>query len=269
MNWFGKILGMIFGFLLLGPLGAVIGFFAGHFFDKGLNVDWLKLNAGGNKTVQNAFFTTTFAVMGHIAKADGRVSERQIQLARMVMKRMGLHGERKLIAMQHFNQGKQAQFHLDPTLDKLRQLCPSQHLLRMFLDLQVQTAYADGAPSARIKNLLQHISVTLGLGGIDFAHVEAMLYGHWQQQSSYQRHYEQAGPQQPHTSLSEAYDILGCNQHANDADVKKAYRRKMNENHPDKLTSKGLPKEMIELATEKTQQIKAAYEQIKKHRGMR
>lgn len=269
MTWFGKILGTIFGFLLLGPLGAVLGFFVGNFFDKGLNVDWLKLNAGGNKTIQNTFFTSTFAVMGHVAKADGRVSERQIQLARLAMQRMGLHGERKLLAMEYFNQGKQAQFQLNPTLDQLRKLCPSQHLLRMFLDLQVQTAYADGAPSARIKNLLQHISVTLGLGSIDFSHIEAMLYGHWQQQSSYQRHYQQAGPQQPRTSLNEAYDILGSNQQANDADVKKAYRRKMNENHPDKLTAKGLPKEMIELATEKTQQIKAAYEQIKKHRGMR
>ena len=269
MNWFGKILGTFFGFLLLGPVGAVLGFFAGHFFDKGLTVDWLKINAGGNKTVQNAFFITTFSVMGHVAKADGRVSERQIQLARMAMQRMGLQGERKLIAMQHFNQGKQTQFQIDPALDTLRQLCPTQHLLRMFLELQVQTAYADGPPSARIKNLLQHISVKLGLGGINFAHIEAMLYGHWQQQSSYQRHYQQAPQQKPRSNLSEAYDILGTKPQASDAEVKKAYRRKMNENHPDKLTSKGLPKEMIELATEKTQQIKAAYEQIKQHRGMR
>lgn len=269
MNIFGKILGTIFGFLLLGPIGAVLGFFVGHFFDKGLNVDWLKLNAGGNKAVQQAFFTTTFSVMGHVAKADGRVTERQIQLARNVMQRMGLHGDRKLLAMQHFNQGKQANFLLDSALDHLRQLCPSHHLLRMFLELQVQTAYADGTPSARIKNLLQHISIKLGLGGIDFSHIEAMLYGHWQQRSSYQHHYQPPPQQNPQTSLSEAYDILGAAQSASDADIKKAYRRKMNENHPDKLTSKGLPKEMIELATEKTQQIKAAYEQIKRHRGMR
>ena len=68
---------------------------------------------------------------------------------------------------------------------------------------------------------------------------------------------------------SSAYTILEIDSTVSDQDVKKAYRRKMNENHPDKLTAKGLPKEMIELATEKTQQIKAAYEQIKKHRGMR
>ena len=42
----------------------------------------------------------------------------------------------------------------------------------------------------------------------------------------------------------------------------------MSENHPDKLMSKGLPKEMIELATSKTQQIQAAYEAIKKQRNL-
>jgi DnaJ like chaperone protein len=40
----------------------------------------------------------------------------------------------------------------------------------------------------------------------------------------------------------------------------------MSQHHPDKLIAKGLPEEMIKLATEKTQTIKAAYEQIKKSR---
>jgi DnaJ like chaperone protein len=267
-NWIGRILGAIFGALLLGPVGAIIGFIAGYFFDKGLKSDWRNINMGSNQATQQTFFNTTFAIMGHVAKADGRVSEREIQLARVVMQRMGLQGDRKITAMQQFNLGKQTDFQLDHALDHLRSICHSQHLLRMFIELQVQTAYADGTPSARVKNLLQHISHRLGLGTIDFSHVEAMLYGHWQQQSSYQRHYQQPRPSQNRTSLSEAYEILGIKSVATDAEVKKAYRRKMNENHPDKLTAKGLPKEMIELATEKTQQIKAAYEQIKKQRNM-
>ena len=43
----------------------------------------------------------------------------------------------------------------------------------------------------------------------------------------------------------------------------------MNQHHPDKLVSRGLPEEMIKLANEKTQEIKAAYEQIKKQRGFK
>jgi DnaJ like chaperone protein len=41
----------------------------------------------------------------------------------------------------------------------------------------------------------------------------------------------------------------------------------MSQHHPDKLIAKGLPDERIKFATEKTQEIKAAYEQIKESRG--
>ena len=51
--------------------------------------------------------------------------------------------------------------------------------------------------------------------------------------------------------------------------MKKAYRKLMSQHHPDKLVSRGLPEEMLKLATEKTQEIKAAYEQIKKERNIR
>ena len=68
--------------------------------------------------------------------------------------------------------------------------------------------------------------------------------------------------------VSQAYEVLGVQRTASDAEVKKAYRRLMNQHHPDKLIAKGLPEEMIRIATEKTQQIKEAYEQIKENRGM-
>ena len=41
----------------------------------------------------------------------------------------------------------------------------------------------------------------------------------------------------------------------------------MSQNHPDKLIAQGLPEEMIKMATDKTQKIQKAYEQIKKHKG--
>jgi DnaJ like chaperone protein len=268
MNWIGKLLGGIFGFLLFRVPGAIFGVMIGHMFDKSRSINWLNL-AGGNPQTQQHFFNATFSAMGHVAKADGRISEREIQLARSVMQRMGLQGERKLEAMRQFNLGKDEHFHLDTVLDQLHQVCQHHHLLKMFLELQVQTAYVDGTPTTRIKNLLQHISQRLGLGAIDFAQIENMFYGRWQQQSSsshsqYQhQHQHRQAYQQPRSNIADAYTLLGTKSSASDAEVKLAYRRKMNENHPDKLMSKGLPKEMIELATEKTQKIKAAYEQIK------
>ena len=65
-------------------------------------------------------------------------------------------------------------------------------------------------------------------------------------------------------TLSQAYKILGVSKNSSEAEIKKAYRRLMSQHHPDKLVSKGLPDEMIQLATEKTQEIRKAYDLIKK-----
>ena len=66
--------------------------------------------------------------------------------------------------------------------------------------------------------------------------------------------------------LKAAYEVLEVNESMSDAEIKKAYRRLMSQNHPDKLSSQGLPEEMIELAKERTQEIQSAYEMIKKSR---
>ena len=52
-----------------------------------------------------------------------------------------------------------------------------------------------------------------------------------------------------------------------DKALKRAYRKLMSENHPDKLIAQGVPEDMIKLATERSQEIQAAYEMIKKSRG--
>ena len=60
--------------------------------------------------------------------------------------------------------------------------------------------------------------------------------------------------------LKDAYAILNISPSANDSEVKRAYRKLISQHHPDKLISKGLPEEMMKIATQKTQEIRAAYE---------
>jgi DnaJ like chaperone protein len=69
--------------------------------------------------------------------------------------------------------------------------------------------------------------------------------------------------------LAQAYEVLGVTRDASDAEVTKAYRRLMNQNHPDKLVARGLPESMMKVAEEKTRQVLAAYEVVREARAMR
>ena len=50
---------------------------------------------------------------------------------------------------------------------------------------------------------------------------------------------------------------------ASDADIKKVYREKCLQFHPDKLASKGLPDEFMKFANDQLVKINEAYETIK------
>lgn len=270
-NWWGKILGALCGAFLFGPLGLVLGLFIGHFFDKHFNASLQHFNAHAQQQSysQQIFFRSTFLVMGHIAKADGRISEAEIQVARSIMRKMGLSEAQKQQAIGYFEQGKQPSFNLNVTLTELTQTCRhNKVLLRMFLEIQLQAAAADGGLTASKQAVLQTICQHLGFAPLNFGFFEDLFNFQQQYQQHYHRHsYQQSSPRHS-LKIEDAYALLGVNADAGDAEIKRAYRRLMSQHHPDKLVAKGLPEEMIKLATEKTQNIKAAYEKICAARGL-
>jgi len=265
MSWWGKVVGGAFGFMLGGPLGALLGVALGSNFDRGIKgiMQDEYLGAGAAERVQEAFFTTTFSVMGYLAKADGQVTRDEIDLARAVMAHMQLSENQKKAAIELFDQGKQDDFPLDEVIEQFRKECHRRrNLIQMFIEILISVAMADGVLHKEERKVLHHIGEHLGFSRAQFDQLIAMVQA--------QQHYAggRAGAQ-PKTTLKDAYAVLGISKDADDADVKKAYRRLMNQHHPDKLVAKGLPEEMMELAKEKTQEISAAYEQIKDARGMK
>ena len=102
----------------------------------------------------------TLQVIGHIAKADGRVCEREIQHARDVMERLGLDESRKREAMAFFNEGKSSGFDLDQAISELRQACGWHTIVKQgLLQIQVHATQADGrfsgAHESRTKRIAQ------------------------------------------------------------------------------------------------------------------
>jgi len=262
LSWWGKLIGGTFGFMLGGPLGALLGAAMGHNFDRGMgsfegsSSPWD--SAANQEKIQSAFFAATFSMMGYLAKADGVVTRDEIAMAENVMQQMRLDARQKKVAISLFNKGKSADFPVDQVLQQLRLECHRRgNLLQMFMEILIATALADGALHPGEQRVLQHVAKSLGFNPQAFTEILRR---------------QQAG-QHMHTSkpdsaaaLRDAYKILGVDAATSEADIKKAYRRLMNQHHPDKLVAKGLPEEMMTLAHNRTMEIKEAYELVSKSR---
>ncbi len=276
MRWTGKIVGTVLGFVAgLGPVGALIGLIIGHAYDERVAADADARPAADLATVRAVFFRSAFEVMGAVAKADGRVSEQDVAAAREVFRQFHLDEVQSRAAIEHFTVGKQPAFDVDEALARLMSVCRGRRdLLRMFLEVQMRAALLGNGLQGRPRELLGRIARRIGVSGIEFAHLEALLrlqgYGYAFAQPG--RGPGRSGARRPPPradALREAYEVLDVKPEASDAEVKRAYRRQMSRNHPDKLLSRGLPESMLELAKEKTQAIQAAYERLRVARGMR
>jgi len=263
MHWFGKAVGGALGFVLAGPVGSALGILLGHQFDQGMGERSASSRPAGfeSEHIQQVFFATTFAVMGHLAKIDGRVSEREIRAARRIMHTMVLSPERVREAIGHFTAGKSTDFPVAERLVVLRKrLGNRRDLSRAFMEIQVQALIAAGSIDKTKRDLLWQVARSIGVGRVELAQIEALVRAQQHRASSTGSHKVQ---------LDEAYRVLGLTPGVSDKDVKTAYRRLMNQHHPDKLVARGLPESMTSVAEEKTHEIRAAYERIKTQRGFK
>jgi DnaJ like chaperone protein len=201
--------------------------------------------------------------MGHLCKADGRVSEAEIAMASKVMQRMALNQTQRRRAMEQFRAGKEPAFVLGDTLTKLRNDCgKAPMLLHMFVDVQLSAALADGDLTPQEDTTLRFICVRLGIPApiyeqsLNAARIEAGLRG------------GAGGQRGVAKSMNEDdYAVLGVSANAADAEIKQAYRRLISQHHPDKLAAEGVSAEMLRLANEKTLRVRQAYERIQSMRG--
>jgi DnaJ like chaperone protein len=239
-------------------IGALIGFgirwVLGTVITKGLG------------QAQTRFLDVTFAVMGALSKADGVVTPDEIQAAQRIFEMLHLSPQQREQAKASFNRGKAPDFDLDSEIDQLRGAVAIGRgpLLRLFLQLQCMAIAADGQVHDAEHAMLVRIARRLGLTERDVAQLEALL------RASTSGYAGATGPGAAPTKsrLDDAYLALGLTQDASDADVKRAYRRLVSENHPDKLRSRGMPESMRQVAEERTREINVAYDLIKESRGM-
>lgn len=263
------LVGALIGLAVNGWRGALIG---------GLAV-WALLPLVGRlllgaavakvKQLQGRFVDATFSVMGAVCKADGRVSAEEIRAAEAMFQRLNLDEAGRETARAAFNRGKSADFDLDAEVARFAEATRRQPVFRqIFLQVQVSAVAADGGVHPAEHAMLTRIARGLGMSERDVAMLEAMMRGDGDGfgppgggAGHADRDLRRPG------ALEDAYSVLGVPADTSDAELKRAYRRLMSENHPDKLAAKGMPESMRALAEEKTRRITAAYQLIERARG--
>jgi DnaJ like chaperone protein len=262
---YGKIVAGLIGFLTGGLLGMAIGIVIGHAFDKGL-ARTLQFGTPENLAlVQDSFFETTFMLLGHLAKADGRISQQEVDHTEQIIAQMGLNSEQRRSAIALFRQGAAAGFQLDATISAFNRTCGKQRQLQQtLLWFLISLALAD---NHRIDNTetvaLLKIAALMGFARPQFEQLLHMA----QAQEHFHQGADQSRGQSPDSRLRDAYAALGVTREVSDQELKRAYRKRMSENHPDKLIARGVPEHMVKLATEKSQEIQSAYEMLREHRA--
>jgi DnaJ like chaperone protein len=201
--------------------------------------------------------------MGHVAKADGRVTEREIEAARGIMHSLRLNEAQVRDAILLFTAGKQPDFSLDGEIQRLRAACGLHpELLQMFLEIQLRFALAGNDMSGPVRDRVTRIGVLLGYSAPMVASLEAALRGG---RPGFRPADSQVSVE---ARTAAAYRVLEVEPSVSDAELVKAYRRQMSRHHPDKLKANGLPDSMLEHAKERTQQIREAYEFLRERRGI-
>lgn len=260
----GKVIAGLIGYSAFDTFGLIIGVYVGHQFDKGLG-GLRPMSAQQQGEVRESYFETVFSLLGNLAKADGRISAAEIALAEVLMSKMGLSGAHRKKAIELFKSGSSDDFSVNDSISAFMRVCGRHNnLKRALLNDLIALAIADGELHQAEEDLLRLIAGHLGFSAALFDQFMAMIKAQSQFRSS-----GSGGGYRAETSvdqLSAAYTALGVESTNSDTQIKRAYRKLISENHPDKLIGQGMPEDMVKLATERTQEIQTAYELIVKSR---
>jgi DnaJ like chaperone protein len=260
----GKIIGSVAGFAVGGPIGAVVGAALGHAADSG-GLSALQ-GAFGGGSPQLGFSAARMAAMlgrrdqvfaigvvvlsAKLAKCDGPVARTEIDAFRSSF-RIPPESVRDIGRL--FDRARDSTEGYEGYAAQLGEsFGDNRGVLEDVLSALFAIARAD-APINKAEHLfLQTVCRRFGLGA------EA-----WERaRDARPREYVRAG------QSDDPYSMLGVARTATDEELRAAWVKLMRENHPDSLAGRGMAAEFIARASEKVAQINAAWDRIKRERGL-
>jgi DnaJ like chaperone protein len=232
-KWVGGGLGWVFG----GPIGGILGFALGSMFE-GMSAG--KYSYQG--TPRGDFAMSLLVLCAAVMKADQKVVKAELDYVRSFF--IGQFGEEEgtrliLMLREILKQGINVQ---DVSVQVGQYMdYPSKLALLHFL---FGIAAADGEFHPAEVSMIETICINMGVSSADFTSAKAMFV----------------------KDTNWAYSVLEIAPDTSDDEVKKAYREMAKKHHPDMVAQLG--EDVKRSATEKFQKINAAYEDIRKQRGM-
>ncbi len=267
MNWNGKVAGRLLGRLAIASMGAALAALR----KPRPHEPAAQLDPGAEpqppQAIGKRFFRASFELMGHFAKADGRISEAEIAAASAFMDELGLDEPDRAEAVACFTRGKHPDYDYRGELVQLAAAFRGRpDLARLFLEVQVRIALAGNDLQAEVQVLLRRLAAALGFSSLELLQIEAVLR---MPQLGGLGSASDARAATADRALAEAYRVLETSAAASDEEVASAYRRQLQRHHPDKLMAHGLPESMLAHAKRRTQQVIEAWEIVRVRRGIR
>jgi len=267
MPFWGKAVGTFAGLATGKPWFALLGLVLGHQFDRGFAERFSYSRASRDsdqlQRLPEYFTRALFQIMGFVAKADGQVSEDEIRAARALMHRLSMGSAQIRQAITWFDSGKAKTFPLTSTVRQFKRDSQRRPKLRgLLLRFLMEISLSKSSLKQRERAVLWTVCSELGIGRVELAQLEAMLRA--------QRGFRKSPAGNADAArVRAAYATLGVNSAATNTEIKQAYRRLMNRNHPDKIAGSNPPPAEIAVAEKNTREIRTAYELLKARRSIR
>lgn len=250
MKWIGTIVGAVIGFRFGGLLGAIVGAILGNLLDTYLSQLFVRrLQA----RLRLPFLTSTFSLFAKLARADGPVSEHEIAtIERFMREQLNLDEGSRAAAIGIFREAKASPYSFEDYARQFYDMFRSERqILISMIHVLFTLAVSDGPMHPNEERMVQAAARVFGISDAEYYQIKLM--------------YSRQGGREP-SDIDQCYSILGCTRNDTDQTVRAKYRKLVQDYHPDKIASKGLPGEFIAFATRKFQEIQHAYEQVMESR---
>jgi len=231
-KWIGGTLGWAFG----GPIGGLLGFAFGSMLD-GVTVTSLQ-----QPTQSGDFVASLIILTAAVMKADKKVLKSELDYVKQFfIKQFGVEiAEQKIILLREILKQdipiREVCLQIKQNMDYSARL----QLIHFLFGVAASDGHVHINEIAVVEDIARYMNIQFN----DIASIKAMFV----------------------KDTESAYKILEITPEATDEELKKAYRKMAVKYHPDKVSQLGADVENA--AKEKFQQLNAAYEQIKKQRGL-